>query len=153
MLAFRKNLFQSRFLNAKVYSLYNDNVTWQSLKALVTISRLTLREKYPYSVCSGTYFPAFGLNTERYRVSLRIQSECRKNTDQKNSKHGHFSRSVIDKVRLFFICKGTLRSRKFIAAFDHSSLNFVAECILLFFSKSSFSFFFHVSRYPHRHRM
>ena len=27
---------------------------------------------------SGTYFPAFGLNMERYSVSLRIQSECRK---------------------------------------------------------------------------
>ena len=27
---------------------------------------------------SGPYFPAFGLNTERYSVSLRIQSECGK---------------------------------------------------------------------------
>ena len=27
---------------------------------------------------SGSYFPAFGLNTERYSVSLRIQSECGK---------------------------------------------------------------------------
>ena len=27
---------------------------------------------------SGPYFPAFGLNTERYGVSFRIQSECRK---------------------------------------------------------------------------
>ena len=27
---------------------------------------------------SGTYFPAFGLNMDRYSVSLRIQSECRK---------------------------------------------------------------------------
>ena len=26
----------------------------------------------------GPYFPAFGLNTERYEVSLRIQSECGK---------------------------------------------------------------------------
>ena len=34
------------------------------------------------SVCirsfSGPYFPAFGLNTERYGVSLHIQSECGK---------------------------------------------------------------------------
>ena len=34
------------------------------------------------SVCirsySGPYFPAFGLNTERYRVSLSIQSKCGK---------------------------------------------------------------------------
>ena len=28
-----------------------------------------------YGVCSGPYFPAFGLNTERYWVSFRIQSE------------------------------------------------------------------------------
>ena len=27
---------------------------------------------------SGPHFPAFGLSTERYGVSLRIQSECRK---------------------------------------------------------------------------
>ena len=27
---------------------------------------------------SGPYFPAFGVNTERYGVSLRIQSECGK---------------------------------------------------------------------------
>ena len=27
---------------------------------------------------SGPYFPAFGLNTERFRRSLRIQSECGK---------------------------------------------------------------------------
>ena len=27
---------------------------------------------------SGLYFPAFGLNTDRYGVSLRIQSECGK---------------------------------------------------------------------------
>ena len=27
---------------------------------------------------SGPYFPAFGLNTERYGVSFRIQSKCEK---------------------------------------------------------------------------
>ena len=27
---------------------------------------------------SGPYFPAFGLNTERYRLSLRIQCKCEK---------------------------------------------------------------------------
>ena len=31
-----------------------------------------------YGVLSGPYFPVFGLNAERYEVSLRIQSECRK---------------------------------------------------------------------------
>ena len=39
---------------------------------------LALRENCPYSVFSGPHFPGFRLNTERYGVSLRIQSECGK---------------------------------------------------------------------------
>ena len=35
-------------------------------------------------VFSGPFFPAFGLNTDRYGVSLRIQSESEK-TDQKKT--------------------------------------------------------------------
>ena len=33
---------------------------------------------------SGPYFPAFGLNTERYSVSLCIQSKCGKMRTGKN---------------------------------------------------------------------
>ena len=47
-----------------------------------------------YGVFSCPYFLAFGLNTERYRVSLRIQSEYGKIRTRKNSVFGHFSRSV-----------------------------------------------------------
>ena len=43
---------------------------------------------------SGPYFPAFGLNTERYGASLRIQSQCGKIWTRKNSVSGQFSRSV-----------------------------------------------------------
>ena len=43
---------------------------------------------------SGRYFPAFGLNTERYFVSLLIQSKCGKIQTRKNSVFGLFSRSV-----------------------------------------------------------
>ena len=46
-----------------------------------------------YGVISGLYFPAFGLNTERYEVSLRIQSECGKIRTRNNSVFGHFSGS------------------------------------------------------------
>ena len=46
-----------------------------------------------YKVFSGPYFPVFGLSTERYSVSLRIQSECEKIRTRKNSLFGHFSRS------------------------------------------------------------
>ena len=44
---------------------------------------------------SGPYFPEFGLNTKRYRGSLRIQSECRKITDENDFQYRHFSRSDI----------------------------------------------------------
>ena len=43
---------------------------------------------------SGSYFPAFGLNTKKYSVSLRIKSEGGENMDQNNSEYGHFPRSV-----------------------------------------------------------
>ena len=45
-------------------------------------------------VISGPYFPAFGLNTERYEASLCIQSECGKIRTRNNSVSGHFPRSV-----------------------------------------------------------
>ena len=43
---------------------------------------------------SGPHFPAFGLNTDRYYVSIRIQSDCWETADQNNSEYRHFSRSV-----------------------------------------------------------
>ena len=47
---------------------------------------------------SGPYFPGFGLNTERYKVSQRSISPYSvrmwENTDQNNSEYEHFSRSV-----------------------------------------------------------
>ena len=49
---------------------------------------------FKYGVNSGPYFPAFGLNTERYEVSLRILSECRKIRTRNNSVFGHFSRTA-----------------------------------------------------------
>ena len=39
---------------------------------------------------SGPYFSAFGLNPERYSVSIRMRA----NTDQKKPEHGHFSHST-----------------------------------------------------------
>ena len=42
---------------------------------------------------SGPHFPVFGLNTDRYGVSLSIQSKCGKNADQNNSEQGHVLRS------------------------------------------------------------
>ena len=56
---------------------------------------LPLREKVSkYGVISGLHIPTFGLNTERYFITLRIQSECGKIRTKNNSLFGHFSRSV-----------------------------------------------------------
>ena len=47
-----------------------------------------------YGVFSRPYFPAFGLNTDRYEASIRIQPEFRKIRIRKYSVSGHYSRSV-----------------------------------------------------------
>ena len=52
-----------------------------------------------------SHFSAFGLNTERYFVSLCIQCECEKNVDQNNSEYGHFLRSgFLAKIQRSSIC-------------------------------------------------
>ena len=48
---------------------------------------------------TGPYFLAFGLNTDRYSVSLRIQSKCGKMRTRANSVFEHFSRSGVEKCR------------------------------------------------------
>ena len=53
----------------------------------------TVWKESKYGVFSGPYFPAFGLNTERYGAFFRIQSECGKIRTRKNSVFGHFPRS------------------------------------------------------------
>ena len=45
---------------------------------------------------SGPYFPAFGLNTERYSVSLRIQSECWKTQTRKTSNRDTFNAVIAE---------------------------------------------------------
>ena len=47
-------------------------------KRSIKVLKFTLREKCPYSELFCRHFPAFGLNTERYRVSVRFQSGCGK---------------------------------------------------------------------------
>ena len=56
--------------------------------------RNTIWNVSKYGVFSGPCFPTFGLNTERYFVSIRVQSKCGKVQTTKNSVFGHFSRNV-----------------------------------------------------------
>ena len=68
----------------------------------------TLRGKVSkYGVFSGPYFPVFELNTERYSVSLHIQSKCWKIRTRKNFVYELFSRNeevplTKESVSLFF---------------------------------------------------
>ena len=54
----------------------------------------TVRKVPKYEVFSGPYFPALGLNAERYEISHRTHSECGKLLTRKNSVFGHISHSV-----------------------------------------------------------
>ena len=56
------------------------------------------------SVCMGfpgLYFPAFGLNTENYRVNLRIQSEYKKMRTRKTPNMDTFYTVVFFKANYF----------------------------------------------------
>ena len=68
-----------------LYQVNSKDMKTASMKMYSTLSKFNtlLKEHYcvklpKYGVFSGPYFPAFGLNTERYRVSLLILSLCRK---------------------------------------------------------------------------
>ena len=63
----------------------------------------------------GPYFPAFGLNTERYEVSVRIQSECGEIQTRKDSVFGHISHSLVfDQIQsLMLSSSGPLTFSKF----------------------------------------
>ena len=79
-------------------------------------------KKKKQSVCigsfSGPYFRAFGLNTERYRVSLRIQSKCEKIKTRK-----------LQIRTLFTQCK--CFSSRDIVWFQHENLNPILQKFLV----------------------
>ena len=80
-----------------------------------------LREKCQNTgLFSGPYFPAFGLNEERYSVSLRIQSECAKIWTRKNSVVGHFSRSACASLRF----RGKIHYKGVTCSINHSICKF-----------------------------
>ena len=56
---------------------------------------------------SGPHFPAFGLNSERYGVSLLYSVQMRENADQNNSEYGHFLSSEGHTVIMLQIFKRT----------------------------------------------
>ena len=63
-----------------------------------TSHNISLRKRCHYSEifwsAFSSHFRAFGLNTKRYGLSVRIQFECGKNVDQNNSEYGHFTQCM-----------------------------------------------------------
>ena len=51
---------------------------WNLSSIVVVLSENHCMKSVRIRSYSGPYFPVFGMNTERYGVSLRIQFECRK---------------------------------------------------------------------------
>ena len=62
----------------------------------------TAQKVSKYGVFSGPYFPALGLNMDRYEASLRIQSESGKTRTRKSYVLGHFSNSVCSRQISWF---------------------------------------------------
>ena len=86
--------------NCETFALHISIPTKQSLSELSYSKegneRFNAWEVSKYRVFSGSYFPAFGLNTKRYGASLRIQSEYGKIRTRKKSVFWHFSRSRLE---------------------------------------------------------
>ena len=55
----------------------------------------TAQKVSKYGVISGPHLLAFGVNTERYFVSLRIQPESGKIRTRNNSGFGHFPHNLL----------------------------------------------------------
>ena len=85
-----------------------------------------------YVVFSGPYFPAFGLNTKRYGVSLRIQSECGKIQNRKSSVFGHFSCSVTFNLRLLYELRLKVRLSKTVCRSFHFRFRFAFIKVYIF---------------------
>ena len=98
--------FETLKKNQKLDQEFENFVQTEWLKSLTTcfcftrpmVSQSTKVKKmrilcFLDGVFFGPYFSAFGLNTERYEVSLRIPSECGKIRTTKNFVFGHFSHS------------------------------------------------------------
>ena len=83
MPALGRTFFLNSFLYAtsKVIKTEEDN-WYRSPLSIRQVKHRIINHYCVKSVCirsySGPYFPAFGLNTEKYRVALRIQCECEK---------------------------------------------------------------------------
>ena len=110
----------------------NHNFSWD---------RNTAWKMPKYGVFSGPYFSSFGLNTERYFVSLRIQSECGKIRTRKNFVFGHISHSGRRSryANGFSICFSTLNEISFCGLPSNSKRPSIRKQIVVIVTVNSLS--------------
>ena len=106
-------------------TLYNTVTNITVTKDLQKTAKINVTLRYlftawkvsKYGAFSSPCFPAFGLNRERYSVSLRIQSEWGKIRTRTNSVFGHSSRSVQNKF-LCYIKHHKKNTNKFVLSYS-----------------------------------
>ena len=74
----RDELINLLLINMINLLYYNKIKTLLSLLFYIKVKKVHCVKSVRIRSYSGPHFLAFGLNTERYEASLRIQSECRK---------------------------------------------------------------------------
>ena len=79
---------------------------------------LTLREKCLSPSYSGLYFPAFGRNTERYQVFLRIQYQC-----------GKIQTRITSNMDTFYAVLFRLKLRPLSRMYEQNSLKITEQSI------------------------
>ena len=72
---------------------------------------------------SGPYFSAFGLNTERYKVSFRIQSECGKYGPEKLRIRPLFTQKIANVLGVSTSLLGRKRMSEEIENNNYSNIN------------------------------
>ena len=82
----------NRDVSRTVPNIYNEVFLQKQLTAFSRSLHFVKVSKY--GVFYGPYFPVLGLNTEIYRVNLRIQARYGKLRTRKNSVFEHFSPSL-----------------------------------------------------------
>ena len=129
------------------FSTYYQN--WaETTKTLSYFTELHYVKKAHIRNYSGTHFPAFGLNTERYCPEYgKVRSispylvRMRKNADQNNSEYGHFSRSVVKWNLLSFATKTSInhgnKTKSDILPYDIVK----SDVIIIFFGQRILKYF------------
>ena len=98
---------------------------------------------YKYGVISGPYFPALGLNTEIYFVSLHIQSECGKIRTRNYFVFGSSRLQIFFKIAVLRNVAGNsvlfkTCSKKFDRDFSHERVKQIEDTLLILKMKPSY---------------